>query len=139
MKSFLIDINVVLDFLMERKPFNEPAKRIMNHAEYQRVNLYISAFSYNVIYFFLKKYNNSHKKAIEILSELNKITKIVDTTNFVIKESLISKFNDFEDAMQANSASSIPLLDGIITRNVSDFKNSKLPILMPEEALVLIN
>ena len=138
MKNFLIDINVVLDFLLERQPFHGPAKSIMNHAEYQRVNLYISAFSFNVIYFFLKKHNNSHKKAIEILTELTKITQIIDTTDFVIKESLISKFSDFEDAMQNISASKISFLDGIITRNISDFKNSDLPILMPVEALAII-
>lgn len=139
MKSYLVDINVVLDFLLERKPFHEAAIKIMNHAEYKRVNLYISAFSYNVIYFFLKKYTNSNKKAIGILMDLSQITKIIDTTESVIKESLISTFGDFEDAMQNSSALKIDFLDGIITRNSIDFKHSNLPILMPEEALVLIN
>jgi hypothetical protein len=70
--------------------------------------------------------------------DLSQITKIIDTTESVIKESLVSTFGDFEDAMENNSALKIDYLDGIITRNSVDFKHSNLPILMPEEALALI-
>lgn len=138
MKAFLIDINVVLDFLTDRKPFSEPAIQLINLAESKRVNLYISAFSYYIIYFYVKKYTNSHLKTIAILSDLIKITKVIDTTDIIIKESIESSFNDFEDAMQNYSALKINTLNGIITQNFSDFKQSNLPILMPEEALAII-
>ena len=49
-----------------------------------------------------------------------------------------SSFDDFEDSMQNESAISAGV-DYIITRNKKDFENSKIPAVVPEEFLVLVN
>ena len=49
-----------------------------------------------------------------------------------------SKLTDFEDAVLDESASRAGL-DGIVTRNEKDFKQSKLTVYNPEELLKIIN
>ena len=51
----------------------------------------------------------------------------------VLKKGFRSKHKDFEDAIQIFCASSVENIDGIVTRNIKDFKNSEIPVLTPEE------
>ena len=50
----------------------------------------------------------------------------------VILQALNSDFKDFEDALQNYSAELDKEIDLIITRNIKDFKNSKLAVMTPD-------
>ena len=50
----------------------------------------------------------------------------------VITQALNSDFKDFEDALQNYSAELDKEIDLIITRNIKDFKNSKLAVMTPD-------
>jgi hypothetical protein len=67
-----------------------------------------------------------------LICEVSNIDKII------IDKSLISNFNDFEDAVQHYSAL-YDKCDILITRNKKDFKNSEIPVMTPSEFLVSIN
>jgi negative regulator of replication initiation len=58
---------------------------------------------------------------------------VLSVNEKIIKQALHSDFKDFEDAVQYYSAIQNHLVECIITRNVSDFKSSKLPVLKPTE------
>ena len=60
MKNLLVDTNVIIDVLADRKPFSEAASEIFDHAERGTIKLYISALSYFNIYYVLRK-TNAHK------------------------------------------------------------------------------
>ena len=137
MKHFLLDTNVVIDFLIDRRPFSLLAAKLFDYSEKGKIKLYITAVSYNNTYYVVRKLT-SHKETINILKDLEKLAETVDTTREAIKHSLDSEFKDFEDAIQYFSAKTNKKLDAIITRNVSDFKLSKLPILTPDEAIGII-
>lgn len=137
MKHFLLDTNVVIDFLIDRRPFSISAAELFDHSAKGRVKLYLSAVTYNNTYYVVKKLC-SHKETISILKNLEKITETIDTTSDIIRESLDSGFKDFEDAIQHYCAISNKKIDAIVTRNTTDFKDSNIPIMTPDEALSLI-
>jgi hypothetical protein len=53
----------------------------------------------------------------------------------MIVRSLQSGWEDIEDDMQLECAHSIRNRDGIVTRNIKDFKGAKVPVLGPERVL----
>lgn len=137
MKYIFLDTNVLIDFLADRKPFSMEAAKLFNYSLKKKINLYISAISYNNIYYILRQ-SCSHTATIKMLTELNEWTDIIDVSKDVIKKSLKPDFKDFEDAIQYNCAKSLSKIDFIVTRNTKDFKSSSLPILTPQEAVALI-
>ena len=137
MKSIFLDTNVLIDFFADRKPFSIEAARLFNYSFKKKINIYISAVSYNNIYYILRQ-SCSHTETIKILTELNEWTDIIDVSKDIINKSLKSDFKDFEDAIQYNCAKSLNKIDFIVTRDTKDFKTSSLPILTPKEAVTLI-
>lgn len=134
MKHIFMDTNVVIDFLADRKPFSMDAARIFDLGVTGKIKVYISAVSYNNIYYVLRQ-SLSHPVTLKLLNELADITEIVDVTDNVIRQSLKTDFKDYEDAIQYYSALSISATNFIVTRNTKDFKKSTLPVLTPAEAL----
>lgn len=137
MKHFLLDTNIVIDFLTDRKPFSIVAAQLFDYSEKGKVKLHLTGVSYNNIYYILKKLT-SHKETIRVLKEVADITNTIDTTGDVIKKALDSEFKDFEDAIQYYTARTDKKIDCIVTRNIVDLKLSKIPVLTPEEAVGLI-
>jgi predicted nucleic acid-binding protein len=137
-KIIFLDTNVIIDFLADRRPFSLTAAEIFNPSLSGNVKIYISAVSYNNIYYILRQ-SLSHNETLKLLVALAEMTEIVDVTKTVINKSLKSEFKDFEDAIQYNCALSISKLDFIVTRDSKDFKKSTLPVMNPQEAVGIIN
>jgi predicted nucleic acid-binding protein len=133
-----MDTNVVIDFLADRHPFSRDAARLFDFSIAGKTKIYISAVSYNNIYYLLRK-SLSNKAAIHLLGELIEMTEIIDVTRSIIQHSLKTDFSDYEDAIQYYCALSIPDIDFIVTRDTRDFKKSTLPVLTPNEAIVSLN
>jgi len=138
MKQILMDTNVVIDFLADRHPFSLQAAKIFNLATTGKTQIYISAVSYNNIYYVLRQ-SLTNIAAIKLLEGLEELTEVADVTCDIIKKSLKADFRDFEDAIQYYCALSIPGIDFIVTRNTKDFKKSSLPVLNAEEAFALMS
>jgi predicted nucleic acid-binding protein len=137
MKHLFLDTNVLIDFLSDRKPFSDDAAILFNYSLNKEIKIYVSAVSYNNIYYIIRK-TLTHQSTIRILNELQELTECIDVSNEVIKNSLNSDFKDFEDAIQYNSAKSESKIDFIVTRNSKDFKLSSIPVISPKEALTMI-
>jgi|SRR5215471_11295826 len=134
MKNIFLDTNVVIDFLADRKPFSYEAALLFNYAAESKIRLFISAVSYNNIYYILRQ-SLSNNAAIHLLDELSELADIADVTKQVIRQSLKSRFKDFEDAIQYNCALNIPKLEVVVTRDTKDFKKSILPVMTPGEII----
>jgi len=137
MKHIFLDTNIVIDFLADRKPFSLFAAKLFNFSILGKTKIYVSAVSYNNIYYILRQ-SHSSVETIKLLDELSEMTEITDVTKSVIKKSLKSDFKDFEDAIQYNCALSLTKVDFIVTRDTKDFKKSTLSIMTPEEAVRLL-
>ena len=131
-----MDTNVLFDFLTDRKPFSDQAEILFEYKRQKKINIYVSAISFNNLYYIINKISG-HKTAINLLEELADLVNIVPLDNDITQRSLKSNFSDFEDAIQYNSALREKAIEGIITRNSKDFKKSELPVLSPEIAIKL--
>ena len=134
MKNIFLDTNIVIDFLADRKPFSLDAAKLFNLSVLGKVKIYISAVSYNNIYYILRQ-SLSNSETIRLLDELSEMAEIADVTKSVIKKSLKTDFKDFEDAIQYYCALSLNKIDFIVTRDTKDFKKSTLSIMTATEAV----
>lgn len=137
MKNIFLHTNVLIDFFADRKPISLNAAKLFDYSLKRKINIYISAISYNNIYYIIRQ-SLSHSETIKLLTEISEWTNVIDLTKDIINKSLKSDFKDFDNAIQYNCAKSLKKIDCIVTRNTKDFKTSSLPILTPKEAMSLI-
>lgn len=134
MTSILIDTDVILDFFFDRKPFSEDATKILSLCEAKKITGYITPVILSNVYYLLRK-TASHGKVIESLKSLISIIGLTAIDKKSIMQALQSDFKDFEDAMQNYAAESNKQISVVITRNIKDFKNSKLAVMTPSDYL----
>lgn len=132
MKRVFIDTNVLIDLLADRKPFSKQAVEIFSQAESGKIKLFVSSHSIATTHHLLKKYLNE-KSLRKVLNDLLDYVSVVPIDMDLLKKGLRSKHTDFEDALQIVCASSVDKLDGLITRNVRDFKGAEIPVMTPGE------
>jgi predicted nucleic acid-binding protein len=134
--SYLLDSNVVLDFLLKRTPFNVVAKELFTLALNEKIEICISSLAIANIYYLLQKAIGKAESLI-LLREILNFSKILSVGQHEILEAIISDFLDLEDSIQHQTALNNTKIKGIITRNIKDFKKSKLPVYSPESFLSL--
>ena len=137
MKQIFIDTNVIIDFLADRKPFSDYAAILFQLAKEKKLKIHVSAISFNNTYYILSKVTKPFV-LIDLLLEIEEYVGISETNRIVLRQALNSKFKDFEDAIQYYSALQVNDIDFITTRNIKDFKMSKLPVFTPETTVKLL-
>ncbi len=127
----LIDTNIVLDVILNRKPFVEDAVKVFKQAEKGQIEAYITASSVTDLVYILKKaYSLTEIKTH--LKEMFQFIKISGITPGMITSALDKDAPDFEDAVMMECARQSGM-EIIITRNKPDFKNSDVPCISLEE------
>ena len=134
MRDLFIDTDVIIDFLIDRKPFSREAAIIFTLIEQKKLKGFSSSLTFSNLYYVLRKIE-SHNRVISKLESLSKIVGILKVEEQTIKNALASAFPDFEDSIQYFSAVDSKKIDVIITRNVKDFKKSEIPIMTPGDFL----
>lgn len=132
MKIF-IDSDVILDFLLDRKPFSEYITEIFQLSIDGNFKISVSPITITNIHYIIGKLENI-KSANSKIKKIVKLVKIENVGESAIHQSINSKFCDFEDgvqyfcALEANHHT-------IVTRNIKDYKESTLGVLSPKEFL----
>ena len=128
MKKLFIDTNIVIDLLSKREPFFDEAATLFSMADKNLVKISVSSLTIaNTSYVLLQKTNSREAKSI--LRKLKLIVEILSLDDKVVGLALNDEsFSDFEDGLQYFTAIENNQ-DIIITRNLKDFKNSKLPVM----------
>lgn len=137
MDKVLIDTDVILDFLFDRKPFSEDAAQILSWCENEKIQGFVTSIMLSNIYYLLRK-TAKHEKVIENLKMLLNIVDVITTNKDTVLDALHSQFKDFEDALQNFSAQNSNEIKVIITRNSKDYKTSNLAIMEPETYINLV-
>lgn len=138
MENVFIDTDVIIDFLIERKPFSVEAALLFTLIDQKKIRGYVSAITICNLYYVLRK-AGSHKKILKSLRDLSDLIDILKIDNAIIRSALSSDFKDFEDSVQYFSAREYLKMDCIITRNVKDFRGSELPVMTPQAFLAKYN
>lgn len=129
----LIDTNVILDVLCNRSNFVDASSKIWKLCEVNKLEGYVSALSIPNIVYILRK-ELTPQKVEQIIKQLTIIFKVVDLKASDLQEAAEMLSSDFEDAIQISQAKRLNM-DFIITRNIKDFNDSKIPALKPTELL----
>lgn len=129
MQKILIDTDVLLDFYFDRQPFSQDAAEILLRCEEKLIEGYVTPVIISNLYYILSK-TAIHEKVLMQLSYLLEILQISQMPKEVILKAINSEFKDFEDALQNFSAEN-ENINILVTRNIKDYKKSKLTIATP--------
>lgn len=139
---FLVDTNVFLDYLLGREPYSEEAESFFRLSRVGRHQIYICSMSLRDIGYMAHKYY--HDKEIANIIQLKTYcicTKVVDLSASSAIEGIYEDNTDYEDFLISNTANENSC-DIIVTNNVKDFKNSRIPALSLSDvnkALLYVN
>ena len=132
MKVF-IDTNIILDILLERPEFVQPAMDILQMGIDKEIELFATPLTFATCYYLLRK--EIGKKDAQVA--LQAIKSFVEMTSMDDKQgtrALFSEMPDFEDMLQYESALA-NRCNVIVTRNGKHFPLDSLPILTPTQFL----
>ncbi len=138
MTDIFIDTDVIIDFLIDRKPHSREGAIIFTLIEQKKLKGYVSSLTFSNLYYVLRKVE-SHNKVIAKLDSISRLLTILKVDQQTIKDAIASGFTDFEDSIQYNCALDYKKIDVIITRNTKDFKTSEIPVMTPADYLKTIS
>lgn len=132
MRKLFIDTNIVIDLLSRRAPYFDASAMLFSLADKKQIELTISSLSIaNTSYVLLRQMDAN--KAKSVLRKLRLIVTILPLDDKIVGLALNDEhFSDFEDALQYFTALE-NRQDLIITRNLKDFKHSKLPVMTAQQ------
>ena len=134
--KLLIDTNVVLDVLLRREPFFRTAAEVLNLTQRDDVREYVSASAITDIYYIANKQMKDRDAVRDLLKRLLMIVSVAAVSKWEIQNALNLAWGDFEDSVQY-SVALLNEMDGIVTRNPSDYQEANMRIWLPEQALEL--
>lgn len=132
MKRVLLDVNVVLDVLLDRKPFAESASAVWGAVEEGRGEGLLSAHALTTIHY-LNTRAVGPREAGLTTDALLSVFDVAPVDRRVLGAALALGWDDFEDAVTAAAAHHAKC-DALVTRNPRDFKRSPVTVLAPAEA-----
>lgn len=132
MKRLFLDTNIVIDVLEAREPYCDDAVQLFTMAYNKKVKLIVSPITYSTAAYLLRKHGLGEVR--RLLTNFRQLSHVATTNEKVVDNSLASKFEDIEDAIQYYTAVNSKA-DIIITRNGKDFVNSRIPVMTAGEYL----
>ena len=73
MNNLFIDTDVIIDFLIDRKPFSREAAIIFTLIDQKKLKGYASSLTFSNLYYVLRKFE-SHNKVISKLDSLSNLS-----------------------------------------------------------------
>ena len=134
--KLLIDTNVVLDVLLRREPFFRTAAEVLSLTQRDEVWEYVSASAITDIYYIANKQMKDRDAVRDLLKRLLMVVSVAAVSEREIQNALNLAWGDFEDSVQY-SVALLNEMDGIVTRNPSDYQEANIRIWLPEQALEL--
>ncbi len=135
--TILVDTNIILDVLMERKPYAESAKIIMTKCADREIIGYLAAHSIPNLFYILRK-TYTIKERRRLIKNLCNVFRISDLNEKKILSAVENEeFPDFEDCLQEECAVEA-MVDYIVTRNPNDYAKSRIKVVEPGEFVALL-
>ncbi len=132
MKDLFVDANIVIDLLEKREPFYPYAASLFSMADRGKVELSVSSLTFAITNYMLSK-TNSASKTREILLKFKILVVVFSLNDKIVDLALNDRsFPDFEDGLQYHTAI-VNESEMIITRNLKDYKNSRIPVMTAQQ------
>lgn len=126
--KIFLDANVLLDFLLKRKQY-EQSKKLIQIVENGAIRAYVTPAIIHIISYWLgKQYSKSTAK--QVLVELLSQIRVIDCNHDIVVTAILSDMSDVEDALQYFTAIHHQM-DFFVTldKNLIKAANPILPIL----------
>lgn len=136
MKRILFDTNVVLDVLLDRKPYVEASAAAWAAVETGIAEGMLAAHAVTTLHCLVRKEKGA-LKAKRIISAILRVFGVAAVDGAVIQEALQLPFPDFEDAVTA-AAARVAGCECIVTRDPKGFRGSPVRSLTPEAVIPLL-
>ena len=136
MRRLLFDVNVILDVLLDRKPFVESASAAWAAVERGDADGLLCAHAITTLHYLNAKAVGV-RAATETTEALLSVFGVAPVDESVLRSALALEWKDFEDAVTAAGARRAKC-DAVITRNPRDFKGAPVKVLTPAEAVAWI-
>ena len=127
----LFDVDVVLDLLLDRSPFSRDASILLSKAEQGELSGHICATAVTTIHYIARKAIGDRRAREEVRKLLTFLEPLV-VNRGVLEGAFDATFRDFEDAVSHEAARQAGV-ECIVTRNIRDFKGSKIPVYSPSD------
>jgi predicted nucleic acid-binding protein len=131
-KRILLDVNLILDVLLDRRPNADAASAVWSAVEQDRVEGLLTAHAVTTIHY-LNAREVGAKAARETTTALLSVFGVAAVDETVLLTAVALGFKDFEDAVTAAAAQRARCA-AIVTSNPRDFKASPVRVLTPAEA-----
>jgi len=135
--KLLIDANVILDVLLDRKDFVNDSSMVWKLCETGMVTGYVSTLTFaNIVYIMRKELQPERiEKVYSILKMIFNFEPLYPSD---IEKATRLRWKDFEDAIQFVIAERVDA-NYIVTRNVRDFEMSEISAILPRDLILLIS
>lgn len=127
MKTLLLDTNIVLDVILERRPNAAAAARLWSALERKEGRGIIPAHGVTTIFYLLAKARGA-PFAHQGIERLMSIFGVAAVDDAVLRRALALAWPDFEDAVCAAAAEGSGC-NAIVTRDPAGFPDASLPVL----------
>lgn len=133
MERVFVDTDICLDLLSGRKPFNSFAEQLFSLGDKKEIEICVSALSFSTIDYILHAHY-AVKYPRQLIAKFKTLVTTLPVESKTIDLAIASDFNDFEDAVQYNTAieNEITVL---ITRNIKDYKTAQIKVVTAESYL----
>ena len=133
MRRLLLDVDVLLDVLLDREPWAEPASSLWAAVEAGKARGFTPAHGVTTLHHLMRKGRGS-AFADRGISDLLSVFGVARVDDRVLKAALALRFPDFEDAVCA-AAGAAARCDLFVTREPAGFRGSPVEVASPGEAL----
>ena len=136
MRRLLFDVNVILDVLLDRKPFVESSSAAWALVERGDADGLLCAHAVTTLHYLNAK-SVGLRQARETTEALLTVFDVAPVDELVLRSAVALDWKDFEDAVTVAGARRAKC-DAVITRNPRHFKRAPVKVLTPAEAVAWI-
>lgn len=127
--KLLVDTNVFLDVILERKDLMRESAAVLDAIEDGRADGYVSSHALTTIHYIVAK-ANGRAAAATAISDVLDLCEVVAVNEADFQRALALGLKDFEDGVQVAAALHVGA-DYLVSRNEKDFKDSPIGVRSP--------
>ncbi len=127
----VFDTNIVLDLLLDRQPWAQPAAELFARVESGALEGYLCATTLTTVHYLAAKSVGAERARKEV-RDLLSLFAVAPVNRPILLAATELSFADFEDAVLYEAARHVAA-EVIVTRDPAGFKKAELPIVAPEE------